>query len=158
MIVERDAALDTEPSAFRVTLINPARDTVFSTSLAYQPIAMPDAAVRRATENVQVVPRDHENQPSASQIAQTLRNEGLIPETLTPVTELAVGQDGSTWLRREDAGDSVLWNVLGPDGRPLGALRLPRSQTVMAASGDVMAAVELDEFDVPYVLRYRIRH
>jgi hypothetical protein len=36
-------------------------------------------------------------------------------------------------------------------------LRLPARQTVIAASGDVLAATELDNLDVPYEIRHRIR-
>jgi hypothetical protein len=76
---------------------------------------------------------------------------------LPPVTYVAVGQDSSIWLRREEvSGDSAVWNVLDPSGEAVGTLRLPSGQTVVAAKGDVVAAIELDDLDVPYVIRYRL--
>ncbi|WP_423926051.1 hypothetical protein [Candidatus Palauibacter sp.] len=68
------------------------------------------------------------------------------------------GQDGSIWLRREEAAaDRIAWTVLEKNGEVRGTVSLPRGQRVVAALETVMVAVEEDEFDVPSVLRYRVR-
>lgn len=109
-------------------------------------------------EGMVVFPPDEENEPGPREIERALRSADLLPATLLPVTRLVTGQDGSIWLRREDVpeGDSVLWNVLDREGRPSGALYLPADQRIVATAGDILVAVELDEFDVPYLLRYRL--
>lgn len=157
VIVDRAAAPDLDQSSFRVTSLGSSGDTLFSKLFRFTPVPMSNDEVRRAIESVSVSPQDQENPPSRSEIERALRRQGLIPAALMPVTGFAVGQDGKIWLRREnEPGDSILWNILDREGRPLGALRLPATHSVVAARGNVMAALELDALDVPYVVRYRI--
>ena len=81
----------------------------------------------------------------------------MIPATLPGVTGLAVGQDDSIWLRREEReGDTVQWAVLDGMGQVLGVVTLPRAQEVVAARGTVMAAVEEDELGRVTLVRYRL--
>ncbi len=159
VIVDRRAAPSTDAAEFHVTLIGPAGDTTFSRSFPYRPVAMPAVAVQRAAERGRALhAQGSRTPPSTSEIERALRRADCIPMTLPPVSGLVTTQDGSIWLKREDAfGDSVLWNALDRAGRLRGKLRLPRAQNIAAATGDVLAAVELDTFDVPYVVRYRLR-
>ena len=81
----------------------------------------------------------------------------MIPANLPGVTGLAVGQDDSIWLRREEReGDTVQWAVLDGMGQVLGVVTLPRAQEVVAARGTVMAAVEEDELGRAWLVRYRV--
>jgi hypothetical protein len=154
VVVDRGVATRGRDATFGVTLVSPAGDTVFSRAFAYEPRPVPDEVVRRTAEGLAPARR---NGPDAAAIAASLRANDLIPRTLPPVTALTVGQDGSIWLRREEvAGDSVLWNVLDRTGALRGALRLPARDSVVAARGDLVAAVYADELDVPYVVRYRL--
>lgn len=139
-------------------MIDASGDTVQSRVYPYRPIPMTDAAIRHDAE------QDHERSsrpgrtpPSVDVIERALRDADCLPPTFPPVSAIVAAQDGTIWLRREEVpGDSVAWNVLDRDGRMIGALRLPSGQEVVAARGDIMAAVERDAFDVPYVVRYRL--
>jgi hypothetical protein len=70
-----------------------------------------------------------------------------------------VGADGRLWLRRGDVGgETIPWLVLDPDGFPTGVLDLPRSDFRIAwTREDLLWAIELDAFDVPWLVRYRIQ-
>lgn len=158
VVVHRRPASDTEASTFRVTRVRPSGDTAFSQSFRYRPVPLQPEWVRGILEQTPIFPTDHRNPPGASEMVQALRDAGLIPATLVPVTALAAGQDGSIWLRREDVpGDSATWEVLARDGRRQGAVRLSARQTVVAATEDVLVALEKDVLDVPYIVQYRVR-
>jgi len=152
--VDRPSTDAAGPPIFRVTLVSPTRDTVFVTPIAYEPV--PVATDLLAKELQERADRQIDG-PSAPEIGEALREAGLIPETLPPVTGSALGQDGTIWIKREETlADAVLWQVLGPGGELEGELHVPKAQNVVAVQGDRMIAVELDALDVPYIVRYRI--
>jgi hypothetical protein len=155
VVVDRAAAPNLEAFTYRVSLIDPDRDTVFSTGVTYEPVAV--SAQRLAEEVSERMADRRTDGPSPAAIEEALRGADLIPPALPPVTDLAVGQDGTVWIKREETlADSVLWQVLDRAGQLQGQLHLPEAQTVVAAQGDLMVAVELDALDVPYLVRYRI--
>lgn len=156
LTVDRPAAQSGQAASYRVTLLDPAGDTIFSRSHAYAPIPMQREEVDEALGVVAIRPAA-EGGPSAAAFERTLRGSDLIPAYHPPVSGVTVGQDGSLWLKRENRiGETIAWNVLDDQGRLLGAVMLPRNQTVVAASGAVMVAVEIDDLDVQRVVRYRV--
>jgi hypothetical protein len=73
------------------------------------------------------------------------------------VRRLTLGTDGTIWLAREDAGgEQLAWWVLDPNGEPIGTVMLPRGLQVMAADESHVWGAELDELDVPYLVRYGV--
>lgn len=80
------------------------------------------------------------------------------PDSVFPYTALTVDSEGALWLERHtlEADSSVaLHTVIGPDGRWLGTVPLPRSVGEIAQIGpDFILSVYTDEFDVPYVRLY----
>jgi hypothetical protein len=156
VVVDRRVAAASEGS-FQVTLLGPARDTVFTRSFSYVPVRSTQEMLEREVDGGTSAWRARQTLPSVAAIASALRNEGAVHETLPPVTALVAAQDGTIWLRREaPGGEEVEWMVLDSGGEPQARLQLPARQTVAAARGDYMAAVELDELDVPFVVLYRI--
>ena len=47
--------------------------------------------------------------------------------------------------------------MLDNGGELLGTVRLPASQTVLNAQGDLLVVTELDELDVPYLVVYLVQ-
>jgi hypothetical protein len=109
-----------------------------------------------------------------------------IPSTKPPVSELFVARDGRIWVRlsqvaaldsnvrsplearsRADSSDLLRararWvepfvvDVIEPDGRFVGQVRMPDRLWQFDAIGDTVWTVELDSLEVPTVRRYRIR-
>jgi hypothetical protein len=160
VVVDRRAAEGRETSTFRVSATRRVGDTIFSREFTYLPVPTTREVVRSVLERTPIYQNPGSSAsaspPGVPEREDALRGGDLVPSMLPPVTYLTVGQDSSIWLRREEAVDSAVWNVLDPSGNAVGSLRLPSGQTVVAAKGDVIAAVELDDLDVPYVIRYRL--
>lgn len=92
---------------------------------------------------------------------------------------LSADIDGRVWVQRyttsynykysqaerEERGDRPLiewreaqvYDVFEPAGRFLGTVELPRRTQLQFARGDRLWAVQVGEFDEPYVVRYRLR-
>jgi hypothetical protein len=155
-------AIDRKPvergrATFRVTRIGVSADTLFSREYEYAPVGVSDAAVDAAVEQITATLSRRGPPPRPAEIERALRSGDRIPAHLPPVTAAASGADGSIWVRREETlGQTARWDVLDRNGELQATLELPRRVTVETVSGDVMVGVELDELDVPYVVRYRI--
>jgi hypothetical protein len=132
-------------------------DTLFSREYEYAPVRVSGAAVDAAVEQIRAMLSRRGAPPRPAEIERALRSGDGIPAHLPPVTAAASGADGSIWLRREETpGRTVRWDVLDRNGVLQATLRLPRGVTVETVAGDVLVGVELDELDVPYIVRYRI--
>lgn len=154
---------DSGAPAVVVTRIGPSADTVFSRTYAYKPMPLADELLRRALREAMVLrpggtpATEDDRAPDGSDFEGPLRGSGVLAANLPAVTGLAVGQDDTVWLRREESeGDSVGWTVLDGMGQVLGVVTLPRTQEVVAARGTVMAAVEEDELGRVTLVRYRL--
>ena len=83
-----------------------------------------------------------------------------MPQFQPPVYQVAwpwLDDDGSLWLRREQTpGDTQRWLVLDAAGMPRGQVEVPRRIRLGYPRGDVLWAAELGEYDVPWVVRYRL--
>ena len=58
------------------------------------------------------------------------------------------------WLERWTDGSSRQWIVLSPAAARIGTLTLPKNVALKAVDGRTLWGVELDEDDVPTVVRY----
>jgi hypothetical protein len=91
-------------------------------------------------------------------VVRALRATMDFPPYAPPVQAVVGGRDGSAWIQWTDDGRlQDRWLVLGPEGEPRGRFTLPRNARIAWASGDEFVAVERDAFDVPWVVRYRLR-
>jgi hypothetical protein len=158
--VSRDPAESVSRDAtYQVVKISTDGDTVFARTVAYRPRPMNSELVGRAAEASRAFMSRRHDPPSAAAIRDHLQRENWVPRTMVAVTDVIVDQNGWIWLRREYAmrDHPVRWDVLGPGGELLSSVILPSHQTVKAVRGDILVAVELDDLDVPYLVRYRIR-
>jgi hypothetical protein len=147
----------TDPGEALVTItrIDADGDTALHRTYGYEPIPLTRHALEPTLQELTVHPGGEPGAPETPEIERSLREYGLIPETLPPVTGLTVGRDGSIWLRREDRGEAnVAWTVLASTGEVSGVVSLPRRQSVMAAAPSFIVAVEEDAFGVPSLIRY----
>lgn len=77
------------------------------------------------------------------------------PARLPPVRNLLVGRDGSLWI--EGWGKNVRpWTVLRQDGSTLGVVTLPGRARLTVADLKQIWTIELDQDDLPSVVRYRL--
>lgn len=159
--VERPAASGPEPDGFRVTRLTFDGDTLVSRSYVYSPKPIDDALVERLVESVgesfENIPPQISGAPTPARAMEIAREALYRPDYHPPVTDAVLGRDGTIWLRREDVGrDSVDWNILAPDGEPIGVLTAAKRLNVLAVDRWTVWGMERGEMDVPYVVRYGV--
>ena len=155
--IERRVATSAEQHTFRLVKLDPAGDTVLTRVYDYAPVATPPGEVDRQVENRLALYRAGSPTPSREGLTRIYAQPGFIPSYLPAASSIEPVQDGTIWLERERAdADSTKWTAIGWDGDVEGEIRLPAGARIMAGHGDVLAVLELDELDVPYVLVYRI--
>lgn len=157
VFVRRGIAGDAGSGTVVVGRLGPRGDTLATGSFAYRPVPIPDERLRRYAAETAARGDDEASPLSPSDVERALRRSGMVPAFLPPVNRIVPTSDGSLWLQREDMGaDTVAWDVLDAalDGRR--RVVFPAGFTVHDAAGDVVVGVELDAFDVPSVVRYRL--
>ena len=157
--VQRHAAAADGLDSLRITKLTFDGDTLFSRSFSYDPVplepATVDSIVREIGEGVSQSPM--RGAPTAARAEELARQAIYAPAFHPPISELVIGRDGTVYLRREDTGDSISeWTVLSGEGAVLGTVRLPSTFRMMAADREHVWGMELDELDVPYLIRYSI--
>ncbi len=156
-----------EDAVFSVTRMGLRGDTVFHREYRYDPreygprldrmawnaVRNPTGVLRLVGGTVEIpdMPAD-----SAARFEQ-VRARLDFPPFQPPVGQAIPASDGSLWLEREDEGGAERrWLFLDADGEPQGHLTLPRETRIGWSGGDRLWLVELDEFEVPWLVRYRI--
>jgi hypothetical protein len=155
VLVERSAPLSGEPSSFTVLSLDAFGDTIFGRAVSYRPQRL----TRDVVEGVIRIPDPAllSRYPSLAAARDAIRSAIRIPAWQPPVSEVLVGRDHTLWLRLADRGTgSVEWLVLDEQGSALGRLVLPPTLQILQAQRTQVWGVIHDEFDVPFVVRYRM--
>lgn len=160
LVLERRADEADGGSTFHLIRLGLSGDTIASRSYPYRPVAIPKDTIER--ELRQRVERVHEVTQGMgiplSQVQTMVREAMYIPNAYPPVGLLVAGRDGTVWLSRQPQGStSTEWLVLDAHGEPIGSVELPRTLTLMAAERSRVWGIERDEYDVDYIVRYRVR-
>ncbi len=157
VVVHRWAAETPDSASFVVKAWGSDATSIFEKRISYRPLPIPDGWVRRFL--VDQMTRTGEPPPEEVQNQYVELYEGALDgrDYFPPVTVVLAGDDGSIWIRREETvADSVTWEVLSGAGTRLGRLPTPAGLGIRAATLDTLWAVETDEFDVPYVVGFRV--
>jgi hypothetical protein len=154
VVVERPLARAAESSTFVVTLRSGNGDTTWRRAFTYRPVRPSQRQVDAVIAAAGHVFRSRGADSVA--VDRAVRSTLDLPAYLPPVTRARLVGD-EVWLRREDTGGPWRWLVLGPDGQPLGTFELPRPVRPSIFTPDVVWGVSVDELDVPWIVRYRIR-
>jgi len=157
VVVDRWAAEIPDSASFVVKAWGSDATSIFETRISYRPLPIPDGWIRRFLEDEMT--RAGEPPPEEVQNRYVELYEGALDgrDYLPPVTGVLAGDDGSVWIRREKAmADSVTWEVISGAGNHLGHLITPAGLGFRASTLDTVWAVETDEFDVPYVVGFRV--
>lgn len=166
-LIDRTRAGSAEPATFTVTRLTEAGDTVFTRRYTYTPHHYPDAVLDTIAWRSARIPGGFYNPATGPArtpegvdidvVRNTIRSSMSFPEYQIPVESGVAGDDGSLWLRREDdGGQAAQWMVFEPDGEILGVVELPRAMLPRWLARDSFIGVELDEMDVPWLVRYRL--
>lgn len=156
-IVDRSVAATGDQATFTVARVTDAGDTVYRHEIRYRPIAFPAAFVDTIVARA-VRPYLRNQEADSGAIENAIRRALKLPPYQPPVTHGRTGADGVLWLRLHDDGtDQHQWVLLDQGGRIKGAVSLPRAVTIHWSSGEYAWASVRDEFDVPWLVRYRLR-
>ena len=136
ILIDRRAPTSRGVASFAVTRTTLGGDTVYHRRFTYEPKTFSPAYVDSLMD---------------------ARADLDLPDFQSPVSDAQHGDDGTLWLRREvDSGPSHDWIILSPDGRPRGQVELPGNTSIRWVGGDIIYAVERDDFDVPWLVKYRV--
>lgn len=159
VLVEREPAVAADGAAYRVVRLDLAGDTTELADLPYEPLPLGPEQVDSMTAAMgEGFARQFDLQPAA--VASEIRGQLEWPRFRPPVTQVLADTDGRTWVRREvgvEPGDSVRWEILGPDLTRTGYTLVPGNLDVKVVVGDALYGVTQDELDVPTIVRYDLR-
>lgn len=168
---------------YRIDVRDPDGNHVRSIRRDYEPIAITGEDIddyrARVTLRYDTMARFNEpmRQRQIQQSMERIDRQATfpVPETRPPLGAFLVARDGAFWVERLDTRDpaewwesrmwggfddspevETSWDVFSAEGRFVGNVKLPPRFMPMAASADVVVGVYKDEFDVEYVVRYRI--
>ena len=154
------------PASFSVTRVTEPGDTLYRREFQYLPrrfssAALDSVAWRSARTPVTVFtptgPAPTPEGVDINVVGGLIREAMDFPEFQPPVYSGMPARDGTLWLRREDDGGATYrWFIIYPDGTPRGELELPRGLQIRWASGDQFWAVELNDLDIPWLVRFAI--
>jgi len=163
-----------ERGTFAVTRRDLEGDTIYRRVFVYEPMAYTDAdldaiadrAIRSGATGIilagggVVVPGAEMDDAERRRVASRLREAMDFPDHRRAVDDAWTARDGSVWIQyvrpegNPEAPSRFL--VLDPDGRPRGRVELPPDTEVEWSRDDTFWAVETDDFDVPWLMRYGV--
>lgn len=156
VIIDRRPATSADAATFRVFRIDLHGDTVATTSLSYVPRPLTSSDVDSIASAMAEGWSKSMNLPAPA-LAAAIKDQIVWPEYRPPVTLAVAGADGSVWLRREaPEAEQVRWDILDEALEPIGWVVLPEGLDVKVVSTAWVYGVELDEFDVPWVVRFEV--
>jgi hypothetical protein len=166
IFVDPAHATSADVAIFSVTRVALTGDTVYRREYHYEPVRYPAAVLdtfawRSARTpggfTVPGVAPAMQDAADAKAAYDAIRSRMSFPEFQPPVQQSVVGADGGLLLRREEDGaPTYRWLVLDANGMPRGEIELPRQARVGWSRGDDLWVIEPDEFDVPWLVRYRV--
>lgn len=183
VVIDRTRAVNADDAHFTITRTSATGDTVYHRRYTYRPRPYEGAAldtivagmargggsggrggaVAIGGAGVMIVAAGAPTSPEPTSpeelrvMERAIRDALVMPPHQPPVTLQRSGRDEGVWLRREEDGAANhRWLMLDPDGRPVGELVAPRGLTFAWSSGDEVWAIDRDELDVPWLVRYRL--
>ena len=164
------------PPTFDILTISISGDTLMQRAVEYEPREVTRAMERRlAEESAGWRAGDYTapspGLPTSETVLERRRRAVLrafwVPEYHPPVRQVVAGTDGTIWLLREMREDRVdVWEIYDSDGTLAGTVEIgygrsslkpwtPRLAIVLASLDEVWGTT-FDEYEVPYIHRYRV--
>ncbi|MEP6591652.1 MAG: hypothetical protein ABJC19_10760 [Gemmatimonadota bacterium] len=154
VMLVRQSNASQKSSTFEVLLISTHGDTLLHRNLEYQPQRIPSEVLR--AEAGKSLPRGL----TLSQMPKPYRDAlGRLPrvDQYPPIGRGLLGTDGAIWLELNGPWKEHRWLLLSSeDGSVIGNLELSPSITLRAVSRGMVWGREVDDDDVPSVVRLRV--
>ena len=164
------------PPTFDILVISIRGDTLMQRAVEYEPREVTSAMESRLADGFAAATvGDYISQSLRPAISETIRERQRravrrafwVPEYHPPVRQVVAGTDGTIWLLRELREDRVdVWEIYDSDGtlegtvevgpgRRLGKPWYPHLAIILASRDEVWGTT-FDEYEVPYIHRYRV--
>lgn len=157
LIVDREVR---DSTVFTLTKLDLGGDTLWSRSYPFEPIVLDAATV----DSVVAATAERLSRSSALRDLSAparesrVREEMHIPPHRTPVASVQGASNGDIWLSMTDTlPESSRWIVLDRTGDPIAEVRLPARTSPRWIGEGLVWASQLDDLDVPYLVRYAVR-
>ena len=159
MILDGIAPESDELSVYPITWVGMGGDTLEVWEIPFEPIPIPanlraaqmDRAVETLTEGPDPLIRSRIRARAELEAAWDL------PHYYPPVSGVTLSEDDRIWVRRESAGDSLVWyDLIFPDGEVRAHLQLPSALGIQTSIGSTVWATERDSLGVHYLSRFQI--
>ncbi len=154
VVVHREVANEADPHTYRVVRFDAEGDTAWVRDYSYDPIRVTDEWLSRRVEDW--VQRASTGVDLA-RYRRAVEEAFSEPRFFPPVRSARAGEDGTTWLLLRTGMNSAEWVVLDTSGQLIGRLEPPEENYLIWPDWETPWFVEYDEFDVPYLVQYRVR-
>lgn len=134
---------------YRVTTLSEHGDTIFNRRYPFVPVP-----VSRTTRDSA---RALASKEAATPELRATVNRMHIPGFHPPLRNLVIGRDGTVWVEMRAVAGERRWQMLAPDGKPVGELALPLNVTLKVAQRDRIWAVIENEDGEQGIASYAIR-
>ncbi len=143
------------PTNYRVTLFRTPQDTVYTSKLTQEAVRVASVAADSIHQSIlQLLSRIGITSHAA---VTAVMDQVGVPEFWPPVNQIVVSSDGRVFLSRSSmSGEYLGWTVLRTDGKLAGTFRSDGRLEILAVHEDEIWGTVSDEFDIPYVVRYRL--
>lgn len=148
-VIERWCATSDDAAVVKVTALDAKGDTAWVRALPYTPVRLNRAkvdSVLAAFDRVE----------GARYGPDEIRRALYAPVFRTPVTSVVADDRGALWIRWDEGTRPGSYTVLGGDGRVTATANVPAGIRLRWVSDSTAWGEELDENDVPTLVRFRI--
>jgi hypothetical protein len=140
-----------DAGTFLIERFDTRGDTVFTVRHPYEAVPLPEALANATIDSVA------ETWTRPVGMEQKFRENAWVPPVFPPVDDVALGRDGTTWIRlREDVSGEVSYLVLDSLGALYATAVVPASVRLVAADLDDAWGVMTDELGVQSVVKYQV--
>jgi hypothetical protein len=160
MVLDRTVTRDEESRAVTIRMFGPDGSLLWSRRYPYDAVPLPSSeADSLIGERIAGFQRFAalEGRLSPEEAERVYRREVRAPAYRPPVRSAYLADDGRIWMEwAVRAGTPARWMVLNQRGELLASFAVPALLDVRAIHGDDVWAVETDDLDVPYLVRYKL--
>jgi len=157
LVLQRKVATDPDSATMRLDKISMSGDTIFTRYVPYSPVPVSATiadSIRKLTADLFVKSRYFASHREALQAYDRYLPA---PEFHPPATRVFAAFNGEIWVQQRVFGTTEdRWDLLSADGSLIAYVIVPKSTMIHQSDGTNVWATELDELDVPYVVRYRL--
>jgi len=169
IVVERPEPEAASGALYRLRFMGPTGVVVWVVEVPYQPEPLTERDFDRWIEGHGALRQMTQMGlfPSMAAAERAMRAALDAPAFWPPIPNLGrgileeailVSQEGEVWVQRweRDEANGTRWDVIAEGRGRVATAEVPPGLRLLAVAGDRAWGVELDEYDVPTIIRYRI--